>query len=69
MMLYVVGVSDAMQLSGQIECHHETGSGPSADIMTARVADVLRGPDAPKAVVIAVVRVLREGGCTPSVRP
>jgi hypothetical protein len=68
MMLYVIGVSDALQLSDQIECHHEKGAGPSADTMTARVADVLRGPDPPKAVVSAVVRVLREGGCTPPAR-
>ena len=60
MMLYVIGVSDALQLSSQIECHYEKGTGPSADTMTARVADVLRGPDAPKAVAIAVIRVLRD---------
>jgi hypothetical protein len=64
MIFYVLGGSDALQLSDQIECSREKGTGPSAETMTARVADVLRGQDPPKAVAIAVVRVLREGGCT-----
>jgi hypothetical protein len=68
MVLYVIGVSDALQLSNQIECHHEKGTGPSAETMMSQVADVLRGPDAPKAVAIAVLRVLRAGGCTTRTR-
>jgi hypothetical protein len=67
--LYVLGVSDALQHSNQIKCHHKEGAGPTAEAMTAEVADVLRGPDPPQAVAIAVLRVMRAGGCTRPARP
>jgi hypothetical protein len=67
--LYVLGVSDALQFSNQIKCHHKEGAGPSAEAMTAEVADVLRGPDPPQAVAIAVLRVMRAAGCTRPARP
>jgi len=66
MAFYVLGISDALQMSGQIECHAEKGKGPTPEAMTDMVADALRGQDPPPAVALAVVRVMSDGGCTPS---